>query len=418
LIPPIRQRMLVNKFPACATLRWIMTKRAILAACSFLVVFACTPLLAVDSVKLRVSETAGIRRFGYPVHAVVPLPRPPVEGEHLQLAHEGKPLAAQFTLRGKDAVEIDFAVSLGPNESRDLEIRYAKGEAAATKGMRVEAEADRFRVQHAGGLEFAVPKDLRGLLAGVKTNRTEYLRPDSPGLLLHTRDGRKLRLGGSEFKATVTKSGPIACGLRFEGTLLVAEDEPAKSFIEMDFPQSKSWVRVRCTIWDPKLAVQAVAAELNLSLAGEPTLVDFGVGTSAYAALRQGQSATLAARGPDAKNEDAPAWSIHVGPPAKKSPYVLAPRGVRPGPGEGWLHVMDRERCTAVAVEEFARSGTDNVLSVAADGRLELARTFGKSGPARKTFAFYLHFVGMPVHVGAQTSPQSMLAPLQVKVEQ
>ncbi len=307
-------------------------------------------------------------------------------------------------------------MSLGPNEARELTLLYAKGDPPASKGMRVEQDAERFRVLHGGGLEFAVPKDLLGLLATVKTNRTEYLRPGSPGLFLHTRDGRKMRLGGKGFKATVTRSGPIACGLRFEGALLLGDDEPVKSFVELDFPQSKSWVRVLCTVWDPKFAVQSIGAELNLNLAGKPALVDFGVGSSAYVALRERQGARLAARGPDAKKEDAPAWSIHVGPPAMHSPYVLAPRGVRPGPGEGWLHVMDRERCTAVAMEGFGNSGVDNVLGVDADGRLELGRTFDPSSPARKTFAFYLHFVGMPVHVGAQTSPQSMLLPLEVKV--
>ena len=36
--------------------------------------------------------------------------------------------------------------------------------------------------------------------------------------------------------------------------------------------------------------------------------------------------------------------------------------------------------------------------------------------PGPKKITFWLHFVGMPVHVGAATSPQAMLAPLRVTV--
>jgi hypothetical protein len=79
---------------------------------------------------------------------------------------------------------------------------------------------------------------------------------------------------------------------------------------------------------------------------------------------------------------------------------------------------MDRQRCTAVAVEGFAAPGQEAELAVDADGRLQVWRTFARgdtpvpAGPKR--LSFWLHFVGMPVHVGAATSPQAMLAPLRV----
>jgi hypothetical protein len=74
---------------------------------------------------------------------------------------------------------------------------------------------------------------------------------------------------------------------------------------------------------------------------------------------------------------------------------------------------MDRERCTAVAVEGFA-AGPGAEIAVGADGRLRLWRPFARPGPKR--LAFWLHFVGMPVQVGAATSPQAMLAPPRVEV--
>jgi len=92
-------------------------------------------------------------------------------------------------------------------------------------------------------------------------------------------------------------------------------------------------------------------------------------------------------------------------------PYVVASPGARPA--EGWAHVMDSRRCTAVAVEGFATAAKRDSpaeIAVDADGSLRLWRV------GTKQLRFWLHFVGMPVHAGAATSPQAMLAPLWVEV--
>jgi hypothetical protein len=80
---------------------------------------------------------------------------------------------------------------------------------------------------------------------------------------------------------------------------------------------------------------------------------------------------------------------------------------------------MDGERCTAVAFEEFGHRSSDS-MHVSASGGLYLSRGFvprQREESPRKSMRFWLHFVPMPVQVGAVTSPQSMLAPLKVTVE-
>jgi hypothetical protein len=185
----------------------------------------------------------------------------------------------------------------------------------------------------------------------------------------------------------------------------------------MEFPRTKSWVRVAWTVEDPDAYVAGLGAELLLNVQGEPTLVDFGGGSYVYAALRKGQAATLRAGSSD--KDKASSWETLLGPAGALKPYVVAPPG-KDTPAEGWAHVMDRQRCTAIAVEGFARAGEEAELTVDADGRLRLWRLFAPGsapvprGPKRLTF--WLHFVGMPVQVGAATSPQAMLAPLRVEV--
>jgi len=86
---------------------------------------------------------------------------------------------------------------------------------------------------------------------------------------------------------------------------------------------------------------------------------------------------------------------------------------------EGWAHVWDAAQATAVAVADFGRASQDSI-AVHESSRLEVTRTFtARSGPARpagagaKELLLWLHFVDAPPHVGAVTSPQAMLAPLE-----
>jgi len=82
---------------------------------------------------------------------------------------------------------------------------------------------------------------------------------------------------------------------------------------------------------------------------------------------------------------------------------------------EGWAHLMDKQRCTAVAVADFGRRVGDSI-QLDADGRMRLDRGANLWAEPR-SLRFWLHFVDAPVQVGALTSPQSMMAPLEVEVK-
>jgi hypothetical protein len=364
---------------------------------------------AVRRLDLVVRETAGIRRFGYPVTVVLP-PDATRAGERFRLLENGKPVPAQFRRvagrRGEVAtVYLDFNVSHGPLEMHTYQVEYGPGVEPGPEpkgGLTVKLSEDTVTVAHGGELEFVLPRQLPGLIRQVRGGRTEYLRGGSPGLLLRDRAGQEHRAGAGA--ARVTRSGPLAAGVRFEGSEGLAGGK-ITSALEMEFPRSKSWVRVSWALDDTRGDVTALGAELNLAVQGPRTLVDFGAGSYVYAALRPGESAVLRA---------GPPWATLVGRAGALRPYVVAPADGRTPPAEGWAHVMDRERCTAVAVAGFA-AGPGAEIAVGADGRLRLWRPFSTAvGPKRLTF--WLHFVGMPVQVGAATSPQAMLAPLRVEV--
>jgi len=343
-------------------------------------------LLPAQVATFHVRETAGLRRFTYPVRAELR----DLHGNSWQLLENEKPVAAQFTRTKDSRVEVDFNASIGPYEKRSYAV--IEGEAPARiDGISIEETTSSFLVRHAGGLMFDVPRDLTGLLNAVSTPRLPYLKPGSPGLRLNV-DGIEQPLGA--MTGRVIKSGPLVCALRFESK----ENGKARSAVEMEFPRSKSWVAVRWTVEEHGASVSGLSAEFNLNLEGEPLLADFGTGSYVYTTLRKQQTATLTAAPGN------PLWSIDV----DREIYAAGR-----SPAEGWAHAMDKMRAIAVAIAEFGGAGHRDQIKISADGRLKLSRDFSSRGP--RSLAFWLHFVTMPVQLGAVTSPQSMQSPLKVE---
>src|SRR6188768_627964 len=99
-------------------------KRTSLSALALLVL---VPLASGQDGKLNVTvkETAGIRRFGYPVAAKLELHRAAVESDRFRLLLDNKPVPAQFrVLADKKTVALDFTVNQGPFEKQSFTVEY------------------------------------------------------------------------------------------------------------------------------------------------------------------------------------------------------------------------------------------------------------------------------------------------------
>jgi hypothetical protein len=352
-----------------------------------------------ETIDLVVKETAGIRRFGYPVKVKLELKKALTDKEKFRLLAGGKPVAAQFRPAGKEAVWLDFNVGHAPLQSQAFRVEYGEDVKVAPEakgGMSAKEVLGAFEV-NAAGMRYVINSDVSRLFTGVRGGKLDYIPVGSKGLWMTTDRGR-LAIRG--LKGRVVREGPMACALEFTGKV---GDQAVT--VEMTFPRSKSWVEVNVTAPGAK----AIGADLQLALSS-PALVDFGAGTSVYVALKKGQSARMKGRprevvvkGEEPRRE----WSTFVGPKGELKPYVL---GTKKSPSpEGWAHAMDRERCVAVAVADFGASRDE--IDVDADGGLRVTSTGAKG------LRFWLHFVPMPVQVGAVTSPQAMLAPLVVEVK-
>jgi hypothetical protein len=249
---------------------------------------------------------------------------------------------------------------------------------------------------------------------------SEFLRPDSSGLLLRDRKGRQYSFSGA---ARVLRQGPMAVALQFEKGETQTDLLKVRSTAEVTFPAPVSWVEVDWSLDDPLDNVSAVGLQLDLSLgkaAAAPTLVDFGATSVVYTSLRRGQLAELSA-GPvsaDGKPGEGHPWKIVRGQQDRLTLFALGAKQILAPRVEGWAHIMDRKNCLALALDAFGQDALDRI-SATADGRVTVWREYSPARkPRRKRLHLWLHFVFFPPQYSAGASPQQMQSPLEVRVSE
>lgn len=373
----------------------------------------------------RLKETAGLRRFGYPVHAVLPIPAPE-EGNHYRLLHQGKEIPAQFRVVGSDRREVvlAFNASPGPLEAADYTVEFGPSVtpgAEPKQGLGAHQDAGSFQVRNGAHLAYTIPDDLAGLVSSIRNQDTEYLTPDSRGLFLTDRESSRAttirfpKQGGDNAVAWRWR-GPLSVGLRFDGTIDLPGGKPVRTTVELTFVNSKSWIETNWTVDDPDDRVGSMGFDLSLLIQGKTLLADCGASSTVYSHLRSGESLAFEGRPASKSGASDPRWRIEQGGASGLKPFATSSPNDRAA--EGWVHAMDSSRCSAIAVADFARSGPDR-FTIEAGGRVGLERRYtAPTAPDRprpsKTLRFWIHVVPTPVQVGAVTSPQAMLAPLVV----
>jgi hypothetical protein len=405
---------------------------------------AATSCLGAGPLKLEVRETAGIQRFGYPLAADFRASGA-TKPDGLCLWDGKREVAAQFTrllepVDGSDARwSVDFSIDLLPGETRTLTIdtsAESSEHAVKKSGLRVEQveqSEKAIRILHPA-LEFRLRDDLAGLLDAIQVRGDSFLVAGSPGLVMQLRDGRKVEFVAKESEpggsaAGIIKAGPLAAAVQFQGRHELSENSAIKnnvvqSTVDLDFPLGKSWVRVDWQLDDPTDAVAELSGELRLRLDGKqdpPILADVGAAGWTYATLGPEDSLVFRARSTaDAKQgATEPAWQLDRMLAGRVVPFARPPKIGSDTSPQGWGHLLDAKRATAIAVDHFAEK-SDDTMEFGGQGRVHLRRAFvprlSGAAPVTKRLTFWLHVVSSPPQRGAATSPQSMLFPPEVRV--
>ncbi|MFN0056490.1 MAG: hypothetical protein ACKV0T_30450 [Planctomycetales bacterium] len=393
---------------------------------------------AADQIVIEVEEFSGTTRAGSPVAYRIQLPAAvPRNTPFALFSADVEPVGAQFTPADEfdrntstTAVDwwLDFNAELQPWQVRRYTIRHGAGVQPfepLQSGHRLTKTEEAYQVQNAPYITWTVPRDLAGLLRSCDFPPSEHLRPDSPGLMLRDRDGKEHLLGAGFHQGRVTRDGRRAVALRFNGESKEPELKGVRSTVDLIFPVPVSWVEVDWTVDDPNARVADLGAVLNLALdpprGDAPTLVDFGASSWIYASLHGKQTAELVATNAahGVSSNGAP-WQVLRGS-AGKLVSMAAGRRETGQPlvnAEGWAHIMDRQRCLALAVDEFATASRDRI-AFTADGVLRIWREEDRVADARPATShhlrFWMHFVFYPPQYSAGTSPRMMQTPPRIR---
>lgn len=384
-----------------------------------------------QTLKLEVRETAGIRRFGYPIAIKLPESISGATTGHFRLRDGDKPLPAQFRQEKNEndagAWWLDFNVNMMPGEVRTFVLEYGPdvAEYAEPPGLELEELPDGFIIRNRKYISWNLGRDLRGLLQSVAAGELQHLRREGVSLAI-AGPNEPYEIDAKAVHARVIRSGPLTIAIRYEFKPTSGPLAELKSAVDLTFPVSKSWVQVDWRIDDPRNRLDSIRATIaqNLDVPTEarPTLIDFGASSLVYMSLTQGMIGKLHANTVRPRSNGSPSqsWEVLRGTKDRLGPFVNRPAGSVSGDAEGWAHIMDRGRCLALAVDEFGDAGADSIETTA-EGDLTLARKFASDeagGLKVKRCRFWLHFVGFPPHLTAATSPQAMLSPLAVRVSE
>jgi hypothetical protein len=373
------------------------------------------------SVSIRVKETAGIRRNGYPAHAIVTMPQGALaDAGNVRLVSNGKEVAGQYTATAKwsdgsvRALDVDFNASVGPGEESTFQLEYGAAikSDATPRGLAVTETAETIQVGNVRFNKTAIP-----LLASVNY-RQEDIGPGPNGFTITDTAGASYDLSRAEsVKTAILKRGPLFVAIRYSGQLRVDGDARLPFTVLVEMPNSKTWWKATASIDDAPKRVQSIAFHSPLALGPFPWLWDFGTGSWSYGSFRnKTDSVVFKQTVIQAPRKGVPSgkWEIATGPKGQEQPYEMT-GGRRLAVAEGWGHLQDAKEAIAFAVEGFGRDPGAYTMSL--DGEGHTAIQFVPAKPmGRLQLAIYQHFVAMPVPIGAVTSPVSMLSPLEVTV--
>lgn len=323
-------------------------------------------------VEFTVHETAGLRRFGYPVTASLQLPQGALADAALArlLWRDSKEIAAQFTALSKwpdgsvRALDVDFTSSIGPMEAESYRVEFNGAPRPTGKGLGVMETAEEIIVA-SGSISHRIRHDGKPLLTSIVNGKTEYI--GAAGVSTSLAPG----------KAEVLKRGPFNVTVRLGP-------------VTLEYVSSKSWVKI----------IQQSSTATDLSVDGQfavpelPVTWDLGVESWLYGHFRKANEVALL-------QQKENGWQVLTGAGEPKSVYATGKHC------EGWGHLSDKQHVVAFGVADFSALGQP-LLQMGADGKF-------RATAHRKELIVYFHVVGQPVHVTAVTSPPSMLAPLVVE---
>jgi len=355
--------------------------------------------------RIRVTETAGLRRFLYPLTAIIQLTDDvdfrkislqkqsgtavPLQVEHIA--------ARRSTLVGypSENYNVHFAVSLAPHET--VELSFVEGAP--------EIVPDRLNVTYKDGDLTNTQQRLR-----IEIGQKELLRSVIYDGIEHLRSPVRIERSGDSlspniWSATADFEATIAASLGISGSYSDGVTGQTKT----EITACKSWATVnhRTTNLPPD---ETITFTLPFAVTNEKIVTDFGTGNGTYAQISAEDGNEIVWRGE--QSEAGWSWQLSVNGRldyvGSLLPHELASRN--------WLHVIDGDKSIAVAVVSTLEG--ISALETRITGNGDIITTFHTDGSKRekRRFAVCYHFLNALPPIAAATNPHSILEPPHVEV--
>ena len=377
------------------------------------------PLLATAQPTARttlyVEETIGIRRFFYPVDARVPFAQGSLyDASTVRLLRGGAELPAMFTPieRWDDGsvqwLAVNFNVSIGPLESVTFQVEYGpsvRSVAEARRGLTLSDEGDALQVG-----QIRLGKNGDPLLQSVGFNG-ENIGVGINGLRVYNHDQDAFGIDTTSVAVEVLREGAQYVEVHYAGRFVIGPGGELPFEMTIGMPNSKSWFKASIFVEDPDDRIGGVSFDTPLSVGSElPFVWDFGTERWTYGSLRNQDDAVRLSMVVEANDERA--WLVET---RRDGAWQSYEESGEQSQVMGWGHVQ-AERVVAFAMQAPHREGEYQRITV--DGRGQLSMMVPASDVRRHELTAYHHYVGVPVQIGAATSPMSMLNPLVTRCDE
>jgi hypothetical protein len=291
------------------------------------------------SQNVSVTETAWLRRFGYPVSASVEFRQGEVGAiDKVRLLNsDNTEVAAQFTAFSQwndgsvRKCEIDFTTGIGPQESQSFRVEPGVGpQNPIPKGIEVRETDDSILVT-SSSMQHQIRRDGRPLLASITYGSDEFLGKDGVTTSVKASD------------AKIIKRGP------FNATIELGD-------VRLEYVSSKSWVKLT----QRSESTDVVSVDGHLNLTSDPLLWDLGMGSWLYGTLHERQDAVEL-------RKDSVLWRVVTSKPGRP-PLLFATSSQFDGCG----HFADRQRVAAFGIADCS-SLDDPQIQLNGDGHIRLS---------------------------------------------
>lgn len=375
--------------------------------------------------RIRVHETAGIRRFLYPLTAAVYIPleiNPDVIKAYKDKTYKdkiyeelygnvclrdfnGQNIPCQFVDLTKMArlpeTRLDFALSLTSGETKELVVLREASSVAISDPLKLASSL------HDGDEGLKNTQERFAITIAPEGNITEVVYDG----IRHLRGPSQVQLNGKTawFSSAVSLpngNASLAAWLSAKSRY----DNGGFAQTQMELTACKSWAMVTHTLEQPKPGDEVVFT-LPLAITSPTLTCDFGVGGYVFGKLDEKATEivwhTEFGEAPYAK------WTVAT---AGRVDYVGEVATAEEFRSQRWFHLIDSDKALAVAITVLPDDCREMTVRLTRDGDVSVAFELGDTVTGHAEFGVCYHFLNDVPAIAAATNPQSILLPPVVEV--